>query len=881
MEPKIYFPTTSKTVKYFNYTLTMHDLCHEKKINTIGIFKDLTNQSALETEFIIAVQFNYLGLKVHTVGRGPSPKDARMMACKQALIRIAHHSRLSEPKFALSTCGLTEDDLTAYCKSIKCPIHSPTNLTTQSNELSAKASVTEEAVTTQPQPEAQTKQKEEPHPKPDLSITSKPPNSNYVLHMLCHRNKINPDKMFEELTNQTGLSTEFTIKLELNFLDLNVCTIGSGPTPKEAKSAASKKALIQIAHHSRLSEPTFALETYGVTEDELTAFCKSIKCQIHSSSDWTNQTDGLTAKANEEIAVQTKQKEETIPNPSTTPKSAKDFNYIRALHDLCHLNKLHPLGLFKDLANQTGVTTELQLNYLGLQVHTVGRGLTQKEARGEACKQALICIAHHSRLSEPKFPLNLYGLTEDELTRYDKSIDSLVHNPTNGLSAEANATKEAANLAVQTKQKEPQPKPNSSVTFKPGNDFNYIGAVYNFCFRRKDEASFIWRELTDQSSISSIETKFIYVLQINYLDVEVQAFGSGTSRTKAKMEACKAALIKIVYCLSDPAFLCDTSDVWAVTDDDLDDYEKCLKKKGLIGKQTDDSIAKAVLSLLTQTEEAHPAVQTKPKAEPLNDAKASINLTPLMASVSLDWRDDQKLNALGTTNCKPDSNGEVLFAKALSTTNGFQEPAGVQQAAKVKKEPDTGEKVDLNWTSIVGQLNIPMKIRKQESSSKQDSTSTQMYELKDKIEQMNLNEMASELSKLKNANGPSDGNWEAVEDAVAYLKQSQIVQEAVVYLKKNQDAFQELLELQEENATMSYKALIRIFLKLMPQRKLKYEFRVSDRAEFGIGYLLYDHQFLQIVFVPCEQASPLDLIAALEEACAKKMFYIIKLNYSN
>ena len=100
---------------------------------------------------------------------------------------------------------------------------------------------------------------------------------------------------------------------------------------------------------------------------------------------------------------------------------------------------------------------------------------------------------------------------------------------------------------------------------------------------------------------------------------------------------------------------------------------------------------------------------------------------------------------------------------------------------------------------------------------------------------------------------------------------------AVVYLKKHQSVFEKIFKLHDENATLTYTVLIGKLVKLMPE--CRYELNMSREDKLAIAQFFYGELCLQMVFEPY-QTSRSDPVADLEERCAKKMFYVLKLNLS-
>ena len=417
----------------------------------------------------------------------------------------------------------------------------------------------------------------------------------------------------------------------------------------------------------------------------------------------------------------------------------------------------------------------------------------------------------------------------------------------------------------------------SPTTFQ--RDFDYISVVYRFCQQMKIDLGSILKELTDQSSTSGTKSKYCYELELDYLDLEVRTTGSGASKKKAKSEACKQGLIQLVHYLrqSNSALSLEN---YGLTEEELDEYGEVLADKQanslnaeanpfLPSTCLNPSVSEFVPSDLIE-KAANAAVKSKPNA--WNNGKWTLTA----ASTSANWRDDQK----------------CIFAKAPSA-NGFQRAAPgasrVENSEQSKIEPSE-TKIEPSETKIEPSESangvIEPKIAKAVEQEDASSSTTPKPKSPSELENLDLNQMAAEIRKLKDAMANGLPKLKEKEEESDHRRPSAdpngsnwaTVQEAAVYLNENHDAFQELLKLHEEKPAKSYRQLLSKLSELMP--KLKYEFRLTGPNELGVSQLLYGEQCVQTVFAafPPSAACP-DLAATLDESCAKKQFYILKLNY--
>lgn len=415
-------------------------------------------------------------------------------------------------------------------------------------------------------------------------------------------------------------------------------------------------------------------------------------------------------------------------------------------------------------------------------------------------------------------------------------------------------------------------------------EYDHISRVFQFCQQMRIESSGILKELTDQSIASTKTKRYAFLLRFRYENLEVQAAGRGITKKKAKSEACKNGLIQLVHHLKLDNPVLRSVD-YGVTEVELADYRppNSLNARANPSAASFDRSTNSVGQTKREAE-WQPKAVSKLKFEssqPVSNSKAPINQwTPPSPAVSPNRRDGNKWSVVekenAPTNRTTDSNGQTLssrpagyFAKPPST-NGFQraKPAASEietratpaaSGIETRVTPNSGKaKIDRQPSStngVVGQT--VAKTGGQES--KNQSSSTQIH--------LDLNEMAIELKKLKNGSASSAdqnaGNHKTVMDAVAYLK-------------KNQDAFKEIDELQK-NTTMSYTRLILRLTKLMP--KLKHEFRLSGQGDLGISQLFYEDLCLHTVFCSSEPSTCPDTAPTFEEDCAKKIYFVLKLNY--
>ena len=442
----------------------------------------------------------------------------------------------------------------------------------------------------------------------------------------------------------------------------------------------------------------------------------------------------------------------------------------------------------------------------------------------------------------------------------------------------------------------------SLTTFQ--RDFDYISVMYQFCQQKKLDSSEILKEITDPNDRKTKNT-FVYQLDLIYSDLLVHSTGSGASKKKAKAEACKSALVQLIYYLRLTNPVIDLED-YGLSENDLSDYEQSLAENQLNVK------ASPFLPTTSFNPSASDFVPSNRAEKPAAAKVKSDKWTPSPSSVSLNWRDDQKTVNVEKSGVveKSDTNDKSSLvektsaiekfdtaeksntidrANTVSKCDSLDKQVAVEKIPATSKADSIAESTPVRFFGYFAKapdgngfqkargneesnLNNPQTNGHSpavESSSKQEST-FDIQKFQRKIDKIDLNETVIE-AKLKNVAGDQQNPENKLE------ADWEIAEEAVGYLKENQDIFAELLELHEKDTTMSYAALIHRLIKLMPQRKLKYEFRSSDQKELGISRLLYLkknlNECIQTVFAPARP--PVDL----EESCAKKMIYVLKLNY--
>ena len=377
--------------------------------------------------------------------------------------------------------------------------------------------------------------------------------------------------------------------------------------------------------------------------------------------------------------------------------------------------------------------------------------------------------------------------------------------------------------------------------------FDYISAAFRFCQQMKIKHNDILNAI-DQGSITS--PKFVGILQFNYMEFEVKANSDPCpSKIKAKQAACKNGLIQLLHHMkrTNPVL---TLEAYGLTDQDLIDYERSLRE---MPSQTNESNGTAILPGTLNRQ--------KPVQQPTINGKAVFNKPTIASNAGLSSKP-------ASNDPKSPNISAGLFAKAPSS-NGFQRTTSA--AGKVEENAHAGP-VAKNGVCQVAE-------------TKQKSPST-LQRIQKEIENSDLNEMLSKMNDYKssspdrvNQNGSKSPNESKIVNGSKSPNESKIVngsnpktiKDAVGYLKKNQSVFDAIVKLHNENAAISYEALIRRLIKLIPE--CKYEFNLFGQ-ELGISQLFYKALCVQTVF---EQGSGSHL--NLKEHCAKKMFYILRLNF--